>query len=175
MVEETCDGGEAAFYGINVFGSKAVEIRDSRTFGGFRDAGIYVGNITDTSPGPPVIVAGNETYGNNRGVIVEDSFGVEMRVKGNLVHHNKVTQAQGGLAAPTGLFSHNSDGIRYVDNRIRRNGSYGINLDGGSDDNVFIDNHFRHNPTNLFDQGDGNCGSGNVPRPLSTPVELTSA
>jgi parallel beta-helix repeat protein len=158
VVRETCNGGDAALYGINVFDGGAIEIRDVRVFGGFRDAGIYVGGITDTSPGP-LIAADNEVYGNNVGILVEDSAGVQMRVRNNSVHGNDAS----GLSVPAGIYSRRSDGIRYVDNRIRNNGQYGIRLDSQSQDNVFFGNRFAHNPTPLLDQGSGNCGSGNVP------------
>ena len=47
-VEQSCEQEDSPQYGINVAGSGNLKIVDNHTYGGFRDAGIYVGSISDT-------------------------------------------------------------------------------------------------------------------------------
>jgi parallel beta-helix repeat protein len=157
VLAETCNGEDATLYGINVYDSQRIEVLRNRAFGGFRDAGIYVGDITDTSPGP-LLVVGNEAYGNNRGIIVEDSSGVDVRVRDNRFHDNTVS----GVDHPSGIVVRRSDGILFRDNRLRDNGDYGFHIDAGSDGNVLLDNVASGSGiSDLFNQGSGNCGSRN--------------
>ena len=158
VVKQTCKGGSTpAEYGINIFDSQRIELRDNRTFGGFTDAGIYVGGIVDTSAGP-LLVVGNDSYGNNRGIILEDSFGVDMRVRGNRTHDNTI----GGEGVATGIYVHNSDGLVLTGNHAIDNGDFGIHIDPNSDDNVLRDNVARGSGTvDLKNDGVDTCGSGN--------------
>jgi parallel beta-helix repeat protein len=153
VVRNTCGSAE---YGINVFQGGHIEITDNSAEG-FHDAGVYVGAIQDTSRGP-LIVAGNVASGNNRGVIVEDSFGVDIRVIDNELSDNGLS----GVGTPSGIFVHNSDGTLIRENVTNRNGDYGIHLDGGSDNTLLVGNVAKGNGTsNFFDEGSGNCGSKN--------------
>lgn len=156
---QTCNS-DRAYYGVNVNSTGAVKIVNSRAYGGFSDAGIYVGSISDTN-GKTLLVQGNETYGNNVGILIEDAFGPQGKVlvKGNFTHGNDFDS---GLSDPAGILVRRSDRTRYVGNRANNNGEYGIQLDSDSEDNVLIDNQANGNPDgNLFDEGAGNCGSGN--------------
>jgi parallel beta-helix repeat protein len=153
VVGNSCGSAE---YGVNVFGGGNIEITDT-TATGFLDAGVYVGAITDASRGP-LIIARNEASANNRGVIVEDSFGVDIRVIDNDLGKNRLP----GVGTPSGIFVHNSDGTLIRKNRTNRNGDYGIHLDGGSDNTLLVGNVSKQNGTaDFFDEGSGNCGSQN--------------
>jgi nitrous oxidase accessory protein NosD len=159
VVKESCPDAVPE-YGINLFSTGAIQVIDNRAFGGYEDAGIYVGSITDTGGGT-LRVNRNEAFGNNRGIIIEevDGPGAKVLVRRNFAHHNRI----GGVAStPTGIFLHLSDGSRFVRNRTLDNGDYGFHVDPGSDDNIFVGNRSRRNPEgNFFDQGSGNCGAAN--------------
>ncbi len=154
VVKDTCD----AEYGINVFGTGPVQILGNEARGGFSDAGIYVGGIIDTGSGA-LRVKNNVSYGNNRGIIIEDSAGVDLRVTANRLFANTIPAGEG---EPSGLFLHRTDGILIFANAIHDNGHYGIHLDDGSEDNRLYDNAVSMNPTNFSAESTGNCGSGNT-------------
>jgi parallel beta-helix repeat protein len=157
---DACD----AEYGLNVFNSGALQLIGNRASGGYVDAGLYVGGITNTD-GNTLLIQDNESFGNNRGLIVEDSLLAtqDIQVVGNDLHDNTI----GGFGAPTGIFVHNSDGVTFTGNVAADNGAYGIHLDGDSDLNRLFDNTFTGNGVdNVLNQGDGNCGSGNSPNPF---------
>jgi parallel beta-helix repeat protein len=157
LVRDTCD----AEYGINVFGSREVELIGNRGRG-FSDAAFYVGAITSTGNGV-LRVARNDGFASNRGLIVEDSAGGRIRVLRNRFHDNTAP----GHGPPSGIFLHRSDGVLLIRNVVTDNGRFGIHLDPGSDRNRLFQNVIRRNPGgNLRDEGSGNCGSGNRPNPL---------
>lgn len=157
VVHDTCD----AEYGINVFGSRKIDVVDSRG-SGFSDSVIYIGGITTTGDGV-LRVNRNQASGSNRGIIIEDSAGGDIRVKGNDAHGNLI----GGEGTPSGIFVRNSDGVLFSGNTTKDNGQYGVHIDSNSDDNHFFDNTASGNPGgNFFDEGSGNCGSGNHPNPF---------
>jgi parallel beta-helix repeat protein len=163
-VIDTCD----ALYGINVFDSGPVELLENRT-SGYLDAGIYVGGISDTRGGT-LLIRGNDSFANNRGLIVEDSDdepgeSVAMRVADNRFHDNTIPDPP-GEGPPVGIFVNRSHNVTFIDNLVQRNGVYGVHLDPQSTSNRFFDNTFTGNPTPVFDQGTGNCGSGNSPNPF---------
>jgi parallel beta-helix repeat protein len=143
-------------YGINVFASGAVTVTKNRATG-FTDAGIYVGEITST-PGGPLVVADNATFGNNKGIIVEFSAGGEIVVASNDIHENDIP----GVGEQVGLFVFDSDGVRIESNRIRANGQTGLVLTAGSDNNLITGNEITANPVDVRNAGANNCGSGNV-------------
>jgi parallel beta-helix repeat protein len=151
-LRDTCD----AEYGINVVESGAVSVLGSRARG-FSDAGIYVGQITDTGGGT-LLVSGNEARNNNKGIIVEASVGGDIAVVGNDVHNNDLP----GLGEQTGIFVNRSQGVLIANNSVRSNGSLGIHLTVDASGNVLNDNQVTGNPTDLRDEGAGNCGSGNT-------------
>jgi parallel beta-helix repeat protein len=158
VVRDSCD----ADYGINVFRGKAIHILDNRG-SGFDDSGIYIGGILGTGGGA-LLVSGNHMHGSNRGLIVEDSDEfTDIKVLDNTLSENDIPPGEG---APSGIFVHNSDGVRFARNRLNGNGDgsegYGIHLDPNSDDNRLFDNRARGNDTrNLLDEGSGNCGAAN--------------
>ena len=77
---------------------------------------------------------------------------------GNDLHDNTI----GGEGTPSGIFVRNSDGTLIRKNKTDDNGVYGIHLDSGSDNTLLIGNTSKGNETaNFFDEGVGNCGSGN--------------
>jgi nitrous oxidase accessory protein len=154
VVKDTCD----AEYGINVFNTGSVQIKRNEARGGFSDAGIYVGGITDTQGGA-LRVRRNIAYGNNRGVIIEDTLApTDVRVVDNRLNSNTLTPGEG---PPSGIFLHRADGVLIYGNVVGHNGAYGIHLDPDSDGNVLIANAVFANPTNFLDEGGGNCGTGN--------------
>jgi len=159
-IEQSCEAADSPQYGINVYDSGNLTITDSRTYGGFRDAGIYIGGIDDTR-NKTLFVAGNKSDGNNRGIIIENSFSndQDIRLESNSVHDN---DADGITDDPTGIFIHNSDRGTYVGNLVNDNGSFGFDIDAPSDDNVFEDNEAMGNGDDDFrDLGSGSCGAGN--------------
>ena len=109
---------------------------------------------------PHLLVKGNEANGNNRGIIIEDSFDsdVDIEVVDNHTHDN----TRGGEGTPSGIFVHNSDHGLYKNNRTEDNADYGIHVDPPpSDDNIFIDNSSHGNGTSdFFNEGTGNCDGG---------------
>lgn len=151
-LRNTCD----AEYGINAFATGAVQITNNRATG-FTDAGIYVGGISST-PNGTLLVGDNETVGNNKGVIVEDSAGGDIAVFSNEIHDNDIP----GIGEEVGIFVNASDGVRIESNRIRANGGVGLELTPNSDNNQITDNEITDNPTDVRNEGLGNCGSGNT-------------
>jgi parallel beta-helix repeat protein len=151
-LRDTCD----AEYGVNVFATGPISIVDSRAVG-FDDAGFYIGGITSTAGGS-IRLANSDSYGNNRGVIVENSAGRDIRVLGSEFHDNNVP----GLAGPVGILLNNSDGVLIQSNEVRHNGVFGLRLTNGSDGNVIDDNAFLDNPVDVRDEGLGNCGQANM-------------
>jgi parallel beta-helix repeat protein len=122
-----------------------------------------VGGITNTG-GSTLPVEGNDSFGNNRGLIVEDSYLVtaRIRVADNRFHDNYLP----GTGTASGIFVHNSDGVTFTGNNAAGNGVSGIHLDSASDATGCPTNVFTGNPVPVLDQGDGNCGSGNSPNPF---------
>jgi len=159
VIHDTCGNtADGAEYGINVFSSGPVEVSNNRITGGFSDAGIYIGGIVDTGTGQLQVI-NNASYLNHQGVIVEDSgFSGIVVVSNNNIHHNIGAGVEGNRS---GIFLHNSDKVRMRDNTIRNNGDFGINIDPNSDNNRLFDNTVNSNPTDLENDGSGNCGSGN--------------
>jgi parallel beta-helix repeat protein len=160
-LRDTCD----TEYGINVFASGALTLSGNAATG-FSDAGIYIGEITNTFGGA-LVARGNDSFANNKGLIVEFSAGGDVRLEDNDVHDNALP----GEGEPVGIFVNGSDGVQITGNRVRRNGSVGVWLTAGADGNVLTANHITDNPTDLRDEGAGNCGSGNV---LATGGPLAS-
>jgi parallel beta-helix repeat protein len=149
VVVDTCD----AEYGINVFDTGGVQIVGNRARG-FSDAGVYIGGIEST-PGDPLRVRTNETHGNNRGIIIEDSLAApDIRVTANDAHDNVIA----GEGTPSGMFLHRSDGIFIAGNVLDDNGDYGVHLDPDSGSNVLSGNSAGGNGiADLFNEGTGNC------------------
>jgi parallel beta-helix repeat protein len=161
VLKESCNASPA-YYGVNVFDTGALQITGIDVSGGYVDAGIYVGGIGDVGS-EPFRIAHNEAFGNNVGILIEDSIPeANIVVRDNFAHDNDF----GDLSTPAGILVRRSDGGRYIDNRANRNGVYGIHLldDNGNtaDDNLIRGNRaFGNGDLNFFDEGTGNCGSGN--------------
>jgi parallel beta-helix repeat protein len=147
-VEDTCGNAE---YGVNVFNSGSIRvIRTTAT--GFSDAGIYIGQITSTQFGP-LTLSHNDTYGNERGIIVENSSGGQILVRGNSAHDN----------ATTGIWITNSDGVHIQGNTVLDNHHSGIELDTLSDRNMIRHNIAQGHTYDLAnDGGTGNCFLSNT-------------
>jgi parallel beta-helix repeat protein len=163
VLRDTCGAGPnaGAEYGVNVYQSERITVEDSNAKG-FSDAGIYIGAITETAP-DLLLVRNNETFGNNRGIIIEDvAPPAEVITRGNDTHDND-----------TGIFLHNSDETKYRNNRIAGNAN-GIHIDVDSDDNEFYGNLFSNNSVNVIDEGDGNCGQDNTPEQFNPCVSRAS-
>jgi nitrous oxidase accessory protein NosD len=142
-VEDTCGNAE---YGVNVFQAGSIQIvRVTAT--GFADAGIYIGAITDT-PNGPLLVSNNESFGNERGIIVENSAGGEILVRWNNTHDNFTT----------GIWITNSNGVHIQKNTVTDNNTAGIDLDGLSNDNLIRRNVSQGHTFDLANEGGvGNC------------------
>jgi parallel beta-helix repeat protein len=151
LLEDTCD----AEYGINVFASGHLKLTGNAAEG-FSDAGFYIGGITDTQ-GKPLLVQNSAAQGNNRGVIVEDSAGGDVRIEHNALQNNTAP----GENAPSGIFLTNSDGVLIEENALQNNG-IGIHLNPTSDANRLIMNAAQGQAPDLLNEGAGNCGSGNA-------------
>ena len=151
-IRNTCE----AEYGINVFTAGAVEITNNRV-SGFTDAGIYVGDITST-PNGTLFVGDNDTFGNNKGIIVEFSEGGDIALFSNDVHDNNIP----GVGEQVGIWVHGSDGVRIASNQIRNNGLIGLELTPNSDNSSITDNQITGNLFDVRNDGLGNCGSGNI-------------
>jgi nitrous oxidase accessory protein NosD len=161
VVRNTC---RTAQYGINVLNGGQLQIIGNRA-SGFTDSGIYVGTITDTHGGP-LNVLRNEAFGNSRGIIIEFSNEVDIRVVGNDMHDNRLRGE--GESPPSGLLIMGSRGILIQGNRSNRNGSYGIDFKAQSRNNRLLGNDLRSNPQAVHVDGTSgpNCGIGNVPNPF---------
>jgi parallel beta-helix repeat protein len=147
-VEDTCGNAE---YGINVFNSGTIVIRNSFATG-FGDAGFYIGQITNTPLGP-LTLAGNESTGNVRGIIVENSTGGKIVVRGNNTHDNQTT----------GIWITNSNMVHVENNQVTDNHFSGIELDALSDQNLVRGNTAQGHDADLAnDGGSGNCFLNNV-------------
>jgi parallel beta-helix repeat protein len=142
-VQDTCGNAE---YGINVFNSGSIRIINNKATG-FEDAGIYIGQITSTELGP-LLVSGNESFGNVRGIIVENSAGGHIVLRVNVVHDNTTN----------GIWITNSDHVRAVLNTVMDNGQSGIDLDPLSDHNVIRSNTALGHTWDLENEGgNANC------------------
>ncbi len=151
FVEDTCD----AEYGINIFQSGHLTLKGDDAQG-FRDSGYYIGGITNTG-GEPLLLSQSTAENNNRGVIVEDSAGGDIRLDQNTLEDNT---GQGEFE-PTGIFLNNSDGVRIAVNALRHNG-IGIHLSPNSDNNTLYRNASEAENPAVFNEGTGNCGSQNA-------------
>ena len=151
-LRNTCE----AEYGINAFATGAMQITNNRATG-FTDAGIYVGGISST-PNGTLFVGDNVTSDNNKGIIVEDSAGGDIALLSNEVHENDIP----GIGEEVGIWLNASDGVRIAPNRIRANGSVGLLLTPDSDNNLITGNEITANPTDVLNEGLGNCGSANT-------------
>lgn len=161
VVRNTCRTAE---YGINVLNGGQLQIIGNRA-SGFTDSGIYVGTITNTHGGP-LNVLRNEAFGNSRGIIVEFSNEVDIRVIDNDIHDNRLRGE--GESPPSGLLIMGSRGILIQGNRSNHNGRYGIDFKTQSRNNRLLGNDFRANPQAVHVDGTSgpNCGIGNVPNPF---------
>jgi parallel beta-helix repeat protein len=151
-LRESCDG---TLYGVNVFDTGDVAVRDS-VFSGYLDAAVYVGGIRD--PNDSVTVRRNVTRDGNHGILIEDSL-VQPEIE---IVDNDGSQNDAGPSS-AGIYIRNSDGVLIEQNSSNRNGSSGIWLDRNSDFNVLYGNSATGNGgADLVNEGQGNCGAGNA-------------
>ena len=144
---DTCN----AQYGINLFEAGSINVIGNFT-SGFSDSGIYVGFITSTPHGP-LVVRGNTSDGNERGIIVEDISGGTVRVLANHASNNQTS----------GIYLTGSTGVVVGNNRVLDNGTSGIELDPFSDHNLIRSNRAKGHQYDLAnDGGSGNCWMDNV-------------
>ncbi len=156
LVRETCGPEAPGEYGINLLGTRRVNVRNSVAKGGHTDAGIYLGAITGTGKGSTV-VRNNESFDNTVGIIVEQSFG-DIQILDNHVYRNNVPGAQD----PGGIFVNIASGVLFARNTVTDNADYGVRLTPMADNNVLNGNVISGNATDLENGGTGNCGSGNT-------------
>jgi nitrous oxidase accessory protein NosD len=159
-VEAKCEGVE---YGVNVFDTGGLEVVNNIGTG-YEDAGVYVGAIADTGGGT-LAVTGNDMFGNNRGILIEDSNSTlqSIAVINNNAHNNTLP---GEGATNTGIFLTNSIAVLVSGNLSNNNGTYGFELVNNSDSNVFNGNTANGNSGGAFfaeAESDGSCGENNVP------------
>jgi len=140
-----------AEYGINVYKSGSIVMKNNVT-SGFSDAGLYIGAITST-PSGPMVIQGNQTFDNDRGIIIEDSAGGTIQANHNNVHDN----------ATTGIWLHNSDGVLIRGNTVTNDGADGIEVDPTSDGNTITLNTVSGHTYDLANEGGtGNCFLSNT-------------
>jgi len=139
---DTCN----AQYGINLFEAGSINVIGNFT-SGFSDSGIYVGFITSTPHGP-LVVRGNTSDGNERGIIVEDISGGTVRVLANHASNNQTS----------GIYLTGSTGVVVGNNRVLDNGTSGIELDPFSDHNLVRSNRAKGHQYDLANDG----GSGKL-------------
>jgi parallel beta-helix repeat protein len=158
VVRNTCN----AEYGINVIQGSRQQIVGDFAYG-FRDSGIYVGQIHQSGRGRPLLVFGNVADHNSRGIIIEFSSGDDIRVIGNEMNRNTLRGL--GETPPAGLLLNGASNVLVRGNQAHHNGRYGFDLIASSAQNDFVGNDFRRNPVDLHvESGSGpNCGSGNLP------------
>jgi parallel beta-helix repeat protein len=144
------DSCGAAEYGVNLFQTGPLKVVGN-TATGFDDAGVYVGGIFDTGS-DQLLVSDNEVYNSSRGIIVEDSFNVDIMVLANNLHDN----------VTSGIHLTNTDGIVVRGNQAMNNGIYGIDLDLNSDNNRVVRNTALGNEFDLANAGNGNCFKRNT-------------
>jgi parallel beta-helix repeat protein len=152
------DSCGAAEYGVNLFQTGPLQVIDNTAMG-FDDAGVYVGGIIDTGSGQ-LLVDGNEVRNSSRGIIVEDSFKVDIIVRGNNLHGN----------VTSGIHLTNTDGIVVRGNLAMNNGTYGIDLDAYSDFNHVTGNTALGNQFDLANAGNGNCFKRNAYETSQGPI-----
>jgi len=158
VVRDTC-GADGAEYGINVFGSGPVVVSNNRATGGFSDAGIYIGGITDTR-GDALRVINNASFLNRQGIIIENSGGnAIIQVASNRTHHNNIA---GVGPSNSGIWINNSDRVGIRSNTVQNNGEFGVNIGPTSDNNRLVGNTITSNPIDLNNEGSGTCGSRNT-------------
>jgi len=160
-LQQSCESADRPQYGINVAGSGNIQVLDNRTYGGFRDAGIYIGSISDTR-GKTLLIEGNRSDGNNRGIIIEESDSADQTivVRDNVVSNNTAT---GLFEDPAGIYINSADNGLYVNNTVNDNGAFGFDINAQSDNNEFQGNTATGNgEINFNDLGSGSCGSGNT-------------
>src|SRR5204862_4757869 len=98
----------------------------------------------------------------NSGPVIIENSGANgiIQVANNNSHHNTIPGVE--TEAAIGIFINNSDDVRIRNNTVQNNGELGVDISAGSDDNRLIDNTITDNPTDLINEGAGNCGSGNT-------------
>jgi parallel beta-helix repeat protein len=154
-LRDTCD----ALYGVNVYQNNGAMTIVGNRANGFSDAGIYVGSI-DTTGSQTILIAGNYSYGNNRGVIVEET---EPAARIAVVRNRLVDNTLAGLSPTTaGIFLHIATGVLIDRNTVLRNDDRGIELDASSNGNRVTDNTVDGHTFDLANFGSGNCFSGNT-------------
>lgn len=154
VFRDTC----GAEYGVNVYRTGRVVIARS-VARGFADAGLYVGDITDGR----VFFRRNETFDNNRGIIVEDVVPGTVVVARNRVHSN----ARPGTGPdPSGIDLIRADGADIIRNVVWNNLRYGIRAyaqpQNVSTGNRIFDNAISGNGTfDVYDEtSTENCWNG---------------
>jgi parallel beta-helix repeat protein len=156
VLRDTC----RAYYGVNVFNVSGTMTVMGNAATGFDDAGIYVGGISNTTA--TVVVSDNYTFGNNRGIIMEEIVAAaNVTVTGNLSRVNRIPQPP-GLNPNAGIFLHNADGLLVDGNTVRRNDERGIELDANSSGNAVTNNTISGHTYDLSNLGTNNCFSGNT-------------
>jgi nitrous oxidase accessory protein NosD len=162
VFRDTCD----AEYGVNIYRTGPIEITRSIARG-FSDAGLYVGGVQTG----PVLFANNETFDNNRGIIVEDCLPGTVVVTGNRVHNN---DEPGTSTSPSGIDVIRTDGVDVVANQVWDNAVFGIRtydeLANESDDNRIFSNTISGSGTyDVYDESDTNCWNGTTYQSAQPP------
>ncbi len=143
----TCRSGT---FGIDVQIAGALSI-SSNTMSGFGGGGINLMSITDTGSSQ-LLIASNQVVGSGRGIIVADSAGGDIHLLDNRLNGNTFS----------GVYLQNSDGVLVEHNATKNDGSYGIQVDADSDNNVISLNTATGNQFDLGNLGGtGNCFENN--------------
>jgi parallel beta-helix repeat protein len=144
-VNDTCGAAE---YGINVFNSSTLKVLGNAA-SGFGDAGIYIGALT----GGNTTIKSNDSFGNNRGIIVENTSSAGVLVVANQTHDNDTT----------GIWVTNTSGISVKGNTVTDNSFTGIQTDSLSSGNLISHNTVSGHQYDLSNDGSQtNCWLDNV-------------
>jgi parallel beta-helix repeat protein len=144
-VNDTCGGAE---YGINVFDSSTLKVLGNSA-SGFGDAGIYIGALT----GGSTTIRSNDSFGNNRGIIVENTSSAGVLVVANQTHDNDTT----------GIWVTNTSGISVRGNQVTDNSFTGIQTDSLSGGNLITRNTVSGHQYDLSNDGtQTNCWLDNT-------------
>ena len=145
-------------YGLDVTRSSQVSVRRSVFVGstgaaatGYGGAAIYVHGIAD---GAEVAILKTNGLSSRYGILVGD-------ISGGAAARTLAVKKCGFARNDTGVLLADADGTRIIGNDVQDNGTAGISVDSGSDENLLVGNRVTGSATDVSDAGVSNCWIGN--------------